>query len=293
MLKLKNINELLSQADVACYTAKDLGRNRSHIYHPDDAELSKRHSDILRVAGIKAALKQNRFHLYAQPIQPIDDSKRLLEPQRYELLLRMYDEDGYILLPGSFIPAAERYGLMGNIDRWVIQKALCNFEQLFNTSDDVMICINLSGNSLNDDGLLNFVKRQMHRSNIRPGQLCFEITETAVISNIAQASRFINEMKNLGCYFALDDFGSGLSSFTYLKHFPVDYLKIDGSFVRDIVNDATDHAMVSAINQVGHTLGIKTIAEFAESESIIDVLRELEVDYIQGYAVGRPKPLPI
>jgi EAL domain-containing protein (putative c-di-GMP-specific phosphodiesterase class I) len=237
-------------------------------------------------------LKQNRFCLYAQSIKALKPS-RSGEPPRYEILLRLYDKNGGLLTPGAFIPAAERYGLMGCLDRWVIQTTLENFSLLFEQSEQVVVAINLSGNSLNDEGLLPFVRQQVKRSRLGPGQLCFEITETAFISNLTQASQFVSEMKKLGCRFALDDFGSGLSSFAYLKNFPVDYLKIDGSFIRDIASDPADHAMVAAINQVGHALGIETIAEFVENDTIIEILSELKVDYIQGYAVGRPYPLPL
>jgi EAL domain-containing protein (putative c-di-GMP-specific phosphodiesterase class I) len=287
----KDINELMAQADVACYAAKDQGRNRANVYHADDAELIRRHTEMLRAAGIREALKQHRFCLYAQSIKPLKKASPG-EPSRYEILLRLYDENGGLLTPGAFIPAAERYGLMGNVDRWVIQTTFENFAQLFEQPEDTLVSINLSGNSLNDRGLLNFVRQQISGSPASPEQICFEITETAFISNLTQASLFISEMKKLGCRFALDDFGSGLSSFAYLKNFPVDYLKIDGSFIRDIVSDPADYAMVAAINQVGHALGIETIAEFVDSEAIITILRELGVDYIQGYAVDTPAPLP-
>ena len=286
----RSTSELMAQADIACYTAKDLGRGRVHQHSEKDAELKKRHTELLRVAGIKQALEENRFCLYMQPIAVLASQE--LTIHHYEFLLRMRDEDGVLLPPGAFIPAAERYGLMGSIDRWVIQHALAQVNRVFAHRPELGVTINLSGNSLTDDSLSAFVQQQLEQSGVSPGRVCFEITETAVISNLTRAQTFISDMKSLGCLFALDDFGSGLSSFTYLKHFPVDYLKIDGSFVRDIVNDPTDHAMVAAINQVGHVLGVKTIAEFVESDAIMDSLKTMNVDYVQGYGIGRPVPLP-
>ena len=286
----ENAAELLAHADVACYTAKDLGRNRIYVYQTEDPELARRHTEMLRVADLKGALQEDRFHLYCQPIVALflpSDA-----PLRYELLLRLVDAKGEVVLPKTFIPAAERYGLMATIDRWVIRKAFHHATvALRSRSLGVGIAINLSGNSLNDDGLLAFVRQALAEAGFPPDRLCFEITETAAITNLTQAAHFITEMKKAGCRFALDDFGSGLSCFTYLKHLPVDYLKIDGSFVRDMMEDPIDRAMVAAINQVGHTMGIQTIAEYAESEAIIRELKELRVDYAQGYAIGSPRLL--
>jgi EAL domain-containing protein (putative c-di-GMP-specific phosphodiesterase class I) len=246
------------------------------------------------VTGIKKAIEQNRFILYAQSIVALaskQSPEQSSDCQRYEVLLRMIGEKDNVLPPGAFIPAAERYGLMGAIDRWVIAKVLADFSRLFDDSRTTEIAINLSGNSLNDATLFDFVKQQFNASALDPQQICFEITETTLISNPAQAPQFIGEMKELGCRFGLDDFGSGLSSFAYLKNLPVDYLKINGSFIRHIANDSVDCAIVSAINQVSHTLGIETIAESVENEATIEILRTLGIDYIQGYGVGKPYPL--
>ncbi len=276
------VTELLAQADAACYTAKDLGRNRVYVYQAEDPELARRHTEMLHVADLKGALQQGRFHLHCQPIValfPPNDA-----PFCYEFLLRLVDANGEIVLPKAFIPAAERYGLMATIDRWVIRKVF--HHAAHGSYLGAGIAINLSGNSLNDDGLLAFVRQAIAETVFPPARLCFEITETAAIANLTQATHFITEMKKTGCRFALDDFGSGLSSFTYLKHLPVDYLKIDGSFVREVMKDPIDGAIVAAINQVAHAMGIQTIAEYAESEAIVGKLRELRVDYAQGSALG-------
>ncbi len=281
--------QMLTRAELACYSAKERGRNQIHVYSNDDDELTRKHAEILRAAGITGALQENRFKLYCQPIVSLSLANRSI--QHYELLLRLSDTNGNIILPGSFIPAAERYGLMPNVDRWVIHTALHSYHETFGEKSGVHIAINLSGNSLNDDKLLDFIKSELDSSEVDPQQVCFEITETAAINNLTQASHLIKELKKVGCCFALDDFGSGLSSFTYLKNLPVDYLKIDGSFVTDMSKDTIDYAMVEAINQLGHVMGIGTIAECAESEEVVEQLRKLGVDFAQGYAMGSPMPM--
>ena len=281
--------QMLTRAELACYSAKKRGRNQFHIYHADDDELTRKHAEILRAAGISGALEEDRFKLYCQPIVSLAVGKRA--NQHYELLLRLTDANDNIILPASFIPAAERYGLMPNVDRWVIHTALHRYNETFGENSGVHIAINLSGNSLNDDKLLDFIKSELDSSQLDPQKVCFEITETAAINNLTQASKLIAELKALGCRFALDDFGSGLSSFTYLKNLPVDYLKIDGSFVTDMADDTIDYAMVEAINQLGHVMGIGTIAECAESQEVVEHLRKLGVDFAQGYAMGSPIPM--
>jgi EAL domain-containing protein (putative c-di-GMP-specific phosphodiesterase class I) len=205
----------------------------------------------------------------------------------------MLDDNDSEILPEVFIPAAERYNLMPSLDRWVIQNTLAHLGKQRHLLDtgDITLSINLSGNSLNEEGMQAYIEGKLARLNVPPQVICFEITETAVIHNIARASDFIRSLKRLGCRFALDDFGSGLSSFAYLKTLPVDYLKIDGEFVRDMVNDRIDDAMVAAINNIGHVMGIKTIAEFVENSAILDRLRELGVDYAQGYGIAVPAPI--
>jgi len=289
--KTSSTAEIMSQADVACYAAKDLGRNQIHIYENKDNKLAQRHSEILRVADIADSIKANRFRLYCQSISPLQNIGN--EPAHYELLIRSVDSEGKIELPKTFIPAAERYGMMATIDRWVIHSAFRRYVELFDQSENIKIAINLSGNSLTDSSLLQYVQQNIVESGVPSNNVCFEITETAAISNLEQARTFITELKELGCQFALDDFGSGLSSFTYLKNLPVDFLKIDGSFVRDMINDPINQAMVAAINEVGHVMGIKTIAECAESKEIIEHLTQLGVDFAQGYAISTPMPIEV
>ncbi len=250
----------------------------------------KRRKEMQWAARITTALDENRFELYRQTIQP-------LQPQmdtgaHYELLLRMKDEAGNMISPGVFITAAERYGITPSIDRWVITEA---FRWLVSEADErerLSLCsINLSGQSLTDEKFLPFVIDQFQMSGINGKQICFEITETAAIASYSQANRFIHALKELCCRFALDDFGTGLSSFGYLKHFPVDYLKIDGSFVKEILHDPIDREMVRSINEIGHLTGKQTIAEFAENAEIINMLRGMGIDYAQGYGVDVPKPV--
>ncbi len=279
--------ELLSKADLACYSAKDAGRGKIRFYNAQNDDIIDRRSQLLAAASITEAIENDRFILYAQPIVPINQQEQ--SSVHYEILLRMLDDEDQLIFPGAFIPAAERYDLMARIDRWVIAKSLQQLNDVFQPQCACGITINLSGQSLSDTSLADYVKKQLQINNITPSRICFEITETAAISNFKYAQNFINTLKDIGCTFALDDFGSGLSSFGYLKHFKVDYLKIDGSFVRDIVSDPTDRVMVTSINQVGQLLGMRTIAEFVENEDILDVLTEIEVDYVQGYAVGKPQ----
>ena len=281
--------QMLTRAELACFTAKDHGRNKMHIYRKEDDELTRRHTEMMRAAGVTGALQEDRFRLYCQPIVALSPKNE--DAKHYELLIRLTDPKGDLIMPASFIPAAERYGLMSSLDRWVIRTAFHNYNEIFGKDSGVQIAINLSGNSLNDDSLLEFIKNEIDSTKIEPSSICFEITETAAISNLDQVSQLILELKRLGFRFALDDFGSGLSSFAYLKNLPVDYLKIDGSFVHDMIDDTIDHAMVEAINQVGHIMGIGTIAECAESDEVVEMLRELGVDYAQGYAMGSPVPI--
>lgn len=286
---LQNTAQVLSNADVACYTAKDHGGNRIHIFQPDDLELAQRQGEIHWVSDINEALADDRFTLYAQAIRSLTVNRD--EVVHYELLLRMLDAEDKPISPGNFIPAAERYKLMYTIDCWVINEALKQYAAHPTGADNILFTINLSGFSLNQDGLLNFIREQFEASGVPPQHFCFEVTETTAISNLSRAHDLILELKSLGCAFALDDFGSGLSSFTYLKNLPVDYLKIDGSFVKDILDDPIDDSMVSAINKIGHDMGLKTIAEFAETEAVLRRLEEIGVDYAQGYAVAEAIPL--
>jgi diguanylate cyclase (GGDEF)-like protein/PAS domain S-box-containing protein len=282
-----DVASVLSAADSACQAAKEAGRNRVHSFEENDIDLMRRRREMQWAARINNALEEGRFELFRQTILPL---QKVEEGAHYELLLRMRDEQGKIVAPDNFITAAERYGITPQIDRWVIENA---FRWLVSEADEreklAMCSINLSGQSLGDDKFLPYVIDQFHRSGLDATKICFEITETAAIASFSQANRFIQALKELGCKFALDDFGTGLSSFGYLKHFPVDFLKIDGSFVKEILHDPIDREMVRSINEIGHLTGKQTIAEFAENVEIINMLRSLGVDYAQGYGVSQPQ----
>ncbi len=282
----EDVASLMSAAESACQAAKEAGRNRVHSFEENDIDLMRRRREMQWASRINAALEEGRFDLYRQIICPLQAEEQGLH---YEILLRMRDEAGKIISPESFIAAAERYGLMPAIDRWVIQNT---FRWLVSCADErqklALCAINLSGQSLGDDKFLPYVIEEFHSSGLDASKICFEITETAAIKSFSQASRFIRALKELGCKFSLDDFGTGMSSFGYLKHFPVDYLKIDGSFVKEIMKDPIDREMVRSINEIGHLTGKRTIAEFAENDEIIAMLKVLGVDYAQGYAVSMP-----
>ncbi len=282
-----DINEVMKHADVACYTAKDMGRRRSYVYDQQDTELIQRHEQLHWASRIAEALDQDRFRIHAQSIYPLDETSD--NTAHIEILVRMEDENGYLVPPASFIPAAERYDLMGAVDQHIIRETFKFISE--HNSEDICFSINLSGNSLNDDNLTHFIKQCMKEFEVTTNLICFEITETSAITNLIKTRKLIEDLQTEGFKFALDDFGSGLSSFSYLKNLPVDYLKIDGSFVRDMVDNKIDHAMVAAINQIGHIMDIKTIAEFVENDEIIEKLQCLGVDYAQGYGISRPKPL--
>ncbi len=285
----EDVASVLSAADSACAAAKDGGRNRVHGYHENDIDMMRRRREMQWAARINTALEEDRFELFRQTILPLQDTD---QGAHYELLVRMRDENGALVSPELFIAAAERYGITPNIDRWVIRNAL---RWLVSEADErarLSLCsINLSGQSLGDEKFLPFVIDQLQTSGISAEKICFEITETAAIASYSQANRFINALKELGCKFALDDFGTGLSSFGYLKHFPVDFLKIDGSFVKEILHDPIDREMVRSINEIGHLTGKQTIAEFAENPEIITMLRGMGIDYAQGYGVAEPQKL--
>lgn len=281
------ISELFIQADAACYLAKDAGRNRIHVHHPNDSEMAKRHGEMQWVAKIYSALDESRFLLYAQPIVPIKKQDK----RHFELLLRMKDTSSNIVSPGAFLPAAERYDIIQQLDHWVIENGF----KLLSESPDFLesinfVSINLSGKSLTNRNLLEIIIKSRELNKIDAQKICFEITETAAIANFNNALKFINELKEIGFRFALDDFGTGLSSFEYLKKLPVDFLKIDGLFVKEIIGNPIDYQFVKAINGIGHVMGMETIAEFVESDEILEKLKEIGVDYAQGYAVGKPVP---
>ncbi len=284
----KDLTEVLKRADSACYVAKDAGRNRVHVYNTEDKDLAQREGEIHWVSDLNVALDQDRFSLFAQLISPLAGQA---EKPSCEILLRMQGPGGEWVNPGAFLPAAERYNLSARIDRWVIDHA---FDWLSDTSRRERfrhLSINLSGQTLGDDTLLAHIIRRWEQAGFDPASVVFEITETAAITNFTTAMHFIKLLKDRGFHFALDDFGSGLSSFGYLKTLPVDYLKIDGMFVKDIADDPIDRAMVDAINGIGHVMGMQTIAEFVENDTILNLLKQIGVDYGQGYGIGRPMPL--
>ena len=283
-----SVTEVLSAADAACYVAKDLGRNRIHVHQPDDAALVKHRSEMEWAQRLSSAIKEDRLCIYGQPIVPLQNGDDLV---RHEILVHMLDENGKVVPPMAFIPAAERYNLMPLVDRWVLSKTLTWLQRESRLSSPIACSVNLSGRSLCDHRFHEFVMSEIRESGIDPAHIVFEITETAAVANFTHAQQFIAALKRIGCRFALDDFGSGLSSFAYLKHLPVDYLKIDGNFVRDMASDPVDYAMVEAINRLGHVMGIRTIAEYVESTAVLEKLRVLGVDYAQGFAISRPLPL--
>ena len=288
-----NISELLSAADTACFLAKDKGRNRIHIYHPDDSELEQHRGEIQWIQRINEALEQNNFILYYQSIVSLNEANPAAN--HYEILVRMMNDIGDLIPPMAFIPAAERYKLMPSIDQWVIHNTLVEISRIYNDSgstfNECVFTINISGQTLSATDISDYILDEIIENNIKPSAICFEITETSAIANMSSALRFITKLKEAGCLFALDDFGSGLSSFSYLKTLPVDYIKIDGSFVRDIYDDSTDHAFVESITQIAHVMNIETIAEFVEGREILQELRNIGVDYAQGFYIATPTPL--
>ena len=287
----KNSVEIMKHADSACFAAKDAGRNRVHTFHDDDKTLTMLHGEMQWVAQINQALDTDRFCLFAQPIVAVgSQSTNLCE--HYEILLRMRGDEDQFISPGLFLPAAERYNLSQRLDSWVIDSA---FNWLMDHPGHLnrlsKCAINLSGLSLGNEKFLGDLVKRFEESNIPPEKICFEVTETATIANLADARKFIDTLRELGCLFALDDFGSGLSSFAYLKSLPVDYLKIDGIFVKDIETNPINFAMVKSINEIGKVMGKKTIAEFVENVEIMQKLEEIGVDYAQGYYIEKPKPI--
>lgn len=284
-----NLHALLSAADTACYVAKDEGRNRIHSFDDNDEALAERAGQMQWVHILTRALEEGRFKVYCQQMMSFDKGN----PLHFEMLIRMIDETGKVIPPLAFIPAAERYNLMAWVDRWMIKNSFQEIKQLLLRCKNcnLMFAINISAQSLCDDDILPYIKTQFEETGLEPGLICFEITETSAIVNLSRAQALMKDLKQFGCFFSLDDFGSGLSSFSYLKNLKVDFLKIDGAFVRDIVDDLIDKALVRSINQVGHVMGIKTIAEYAESSEILEELRLMGVDYVQGYAVAKPLPI--
>jgi len=282
--------ELLSAADMACYAAKETGRNRLHVYSQDDAQLLQRHGEMQWVNRLRAALEDNRFVLFRQNIKPLQPDNQ--HSSCAEFLFRMVDENGNIVLPGSFIPAAERFEMMPQLDRWVVSHVIARLAEERQTGqrdkNNAVAFINLSGQIFNDDHFIPFILQQLQHHNIEPSSICLEITETAAISSLDKAISFIKQLRDQGFHFALDDFGSGMSSFSYLKFLPVDYLKIDGVFIRDLLLDPMNTAIVDAITQIGHAANLKVIAEWVEDKAMLSKLADMGIDFAQGYAIDRP-----
>ena len=283
-----SLNELMMKADSACYIAKDKGRNRVHVYQPNDEDIIKRAGDMQWLQTIKHSLENNKFVLYRQEICPVNPDNKL--PTHHEILVRLLDANNNIIAPGDFIPAAERYQLMSDIDRWVISNTFSTLQK-YHLDSTLLFNINLSGQSLCDASFLDFLIQQFDAHKVVTQSIVFEITETAAMSNMTRAIQFIETLKDMGCKFALDDFGSGLSSFGYLSSLPVDYIKIDGYFASELINNPVNYSIIESVNHIGHVMGLKTIAESVESEAILEKLVECGVDYVQGYTIERPQPL--
>ncbi|MBI1282959.1 MAG: EAL domain-containing protein [Thiobacillus sp.] len=282
---------LLSAADAACFVAKDRGRNRIHLYESRDLDLARHRDEMRWVTRIQRALEAHRLHLSWQEIRNTDGKAG--GARHVELLLRMRDDDGREILPMAFIPAAERYSLMPALDSWVIEETMQLCRRYLSSQQDqhCLFAVNLSGASLKDPAFRQMLLAHLQENPAMGPHLCFEITETAAIGNLAVVNEFIEAMREFNCRFALDDFGSGLSSFIYLKNLKVDYLKIDGAFVRDIASNPVDRSMVEAIHRIGHQMGLKTVAEYVESDQALALLRQIGVDYVQGNGVHTPEPL--
>jgi diguanylate cyclase (GGDEF)-like protein/PAS domain S-box-containing protein len=275
----------LSHADIACNLAKAQGRNRISLYDPSERNKAGMAEDMGWASRVREVLEQDKFQLVYQPIMALEDD----QVRDYEVLVRMVCDDGEVILPGGFMPAAERFGLIHSVDRWIVRRALRQLSRLHQNGEAVCFSINLSGKAFDDSALLPMIEELLDDSNIEPSCVCFEITETAAIAKLSQAEKFISALKAMGCRFALDDFGAGFSSFAYLKHLPVDKLKIDGSFVQGMADSRIDQAMVRAMSQVAHALGKQTIAEYVENAGSLELLRSYGVDYAQGNYIGKPR----
>lgn len=287
---MNSTTEVLSAADVACYSAKEEGRNRVHVYRSDDAATVNRRAQMLVASSLREVLRDDRFLLMLQEIHPLSESASMEGARYFEVLLRLRNDQGEIMPADNFIPAAERYGLMPHIDRWVVRHALRRAGKIC-AHCRLHLAINLSGLSMIDPSMPEFIRLEIMANNIDPRAICFEVTETAAIGYLSQAIDFMQQIQALGCQFALDDFGSGMSSFGYLKSLPVQCLKIDGSFVRDMLSDSLDRTLVESIHHIGKVMGMKTIAEYATSVEHVEALRRMGVDYVQGYALSRPRSM--
>jgi diguanylate cyclase (GGDEF)-like protein len=288
----QSVESLLSASDTACFAAKDNGRNRIHLFEPEDDDLARRHGEMQWIARIKRALEENNFCLYCQPIVALQSGND--EIRYFEILLRKLGPEGKVIPPMAFIPAAERFHMMPAIDRWVIRNALSVYRRMLDKHGSDIQCvftINLSGVSLSDPEMLGYIMDQLILHGVPPTGICFEITETAAIVNLAHTVELIKTLRGIGCGFLLDDFGSGMSSFAYLKNLQVDFIKIDGAFVRDIATNPIDLAMVQSIHGIAKAMQIKTIAEFVENTQAVEMLTAMGVHYGQGFHLGKPVPI--
>ncbi|MDN3519701.1 EAL domain-containing protein [Aquisalimonas lutea] len=282
--------EILGTADSACFLAKEKGRNRVHVHSADDDELTSRLREMDWVSRLRQAMDEQRLVLYAQEIAPLQDDAQPLA--RQEILVRLLDTDGAMVPPMAFIPAAERYSVMPTIDRYVVRAAFRHYMALdADQRKSRYYSINLSGTTLNDDTFVSFIEQEVADQGIPARRFCFEITETAAIANLTRTASVVHALREIGFRFALDDFGSGMSSFSYLKHLPVDFIKIDGEFIRNILNDEVDRAVVRSITDVAHTMGIRTVAEFVDNDTVAALLRDLGVDFAQGFGIHKPEPI--
>jgi diguanylate cyclase (GGDEF)-like protein/PAS domain S-box-containing protein len=297
-----DLAQVMSAADAACYVAKERGRNRVHEYVPDDTAVAQRYGEMQWIQRIHNAIEERRLRLYFQSIQPLasppaagldaDGTAAAAEPEVFcEILVRMLDRSGAVIEPSAFVAAAERYHVIGSLDRWVVETAFGVIAEAQRTGTRTLFAINLSGQSLSDETFLSFALAELEAKGVDPRRICFEITESAAMSKLGSVLRFLSALREKGCRFALDDFGSGLSSFAYLRNLPVDFLKIDGILVQEMVSDPVKRAMVVAINQIGHVMGLRTIAEWVESQQILELVKYLGVDYAQGFWLSRPQPL--
>ena len=287
--EIKDFSQALGAADLACSVAKEQGKDRVHIYNSSDEILLKHENEMLWVSRINLAIEGDLFQIYRQKIELLDgDPSR---EEHYEILIRLKEKNGEVVSPFHFIPSAERFNLMPKIDRWVINKTLQKMAAEFvKFPNSKLVCsINLSGQSFSDEGFVSYIKEQINRFSVPADRVCLEMTETVAVSNLTQAVKFMEELKAFGCTFSLDDFGSGMSSFTYLKNLPVDYLKIDGHFVKTMMENKIDKAMVNSIHQIGSVMGLKTIAEFVENDDIMNELKKMGINYGQGYGIHKPE----
>jgi diguanylate cyclase (GGDEF)-like protein/PAS domain S-box-containing protein len=285
----ETLTSVLSAADSSCYAAKEQGRNRVHVYQANDSTLARRTGEMRWMPRIQQALEDERFCLYYQPIVPIAPNS--LPEKHGEILLRMLDEEGRIVPPAAFLPAAEQYGLMPAIDRWVVSRSLKALSAGKEKEKEFTFALNLSAQSLCAADFLDFMIEEIQQTELSASRLCFEITETSAVSELTHVLRFMDTLKGIGCRFSLDDFGAGLSSFSHLKSLPVDYVKIDGGFVRNLATSELDRAIVEAVHSIGRGIGLRTIAECVQDDAILEVLRKIGADYGQGFALGAPRPL--